>query len=181
MKTLLIYKSRTDFTKRYAEWIAEEAECVLMEFGDITGDELSDYDRIVYGSRIHAGVIDSFKKIKEMFRKSEAKELIVFATGGTPNAASQIIDGIWEKNLSAEELVSIPHFYMQSGICYEKMSLSDKAIMKMAATMMSKKKEKDSYETGFEQAIGSSYDISAKEYADPLINYLKETKSVQEG
>jgi len=62
---------------------------------------------------------------------------------------------------------------MQAGICYEKMALPDKALMKMAAVMMSKKKNKDDYDAGFEQAIKSSYDIVSEEYAQPLIDYLK--------
>lgn len=64
----------------------------------------------------------------------------------------------------------------ESGVCYEKMSFPDKMLMKMAASMLSKKQDKDSFQEGFEQAIKSSYNISAKEYAEPLITYLLEVK-----
>lgn len=66
------------------------------------------------------------------------------------------------------------HFYMQGGICYEKMSFSNKTIMKMMSKVLDKKKNKDSAEKGFAQAIKCSYDIKAKEYAEPLIKYLLE-------
>lgn len=173
-KILIIYKSRTGFTKRYAEMITEEIDCTLIDYKSITATTMSEFDTVVFGSRAHAGMIDGYKKAKEMFQKSAAKKFILFVTGATPNAAEEVIKEFWKQNLSTDELENIPHFYMQSGLNYEKMSLPDKAMMKMAAAMMKKKKEKDSYEREFEQAITSSYDISSKEYIKPLISFLKE-------
>jgi len=135
---------------------------------------MSEFDVVVYGGGLYAGMINGYKKAKEMFEKSSAKKFILFATGGTPNEATKEIEEVWKHNLSAEELESIPHFYMQGGICYEKMSLPDKTIMKMMSKVLNKKKNKDSAEEGFTQAIKSSYDISSKEYAEPLIKCLLE-------
>ena len=174
MKILVTYKSKTGFTKKYAEMIAEEIECSLVDFKAMTAEKMSDYDVVVFGSRLHAGMVDGLKKAKEMFAKSSAKKFVVFATGATPNEATEIVDGVWKNNLSEEELESVPHFYLQSGICYERMPFVDKTIMKMAASMMSKKQDKDEYEEGFEQALKGSFDISSKEYTKPLIDYLVE-------
>lgn len=174
MKILVIYKSKTEFTKRYAEIIAQEVNGMLMDIKEVTVEKMSEYDVVVYGGGLYAGMINGYKKAKEMFDKSTSKQFILFATGGTPNEAIEQIDEVWRNNLSAEELESIPHFYMQGGICYEKMSFSNRAIMKMMSKVLSKKKNKDSAEEGFAQAIKSSYDISSKEYAEPLIKYLLE-------
>ena len=130
MKTLIIYKSKTEFTKWYAEFIAKEVDCNLMDFKEVTTEIMSGYDVVVYGGGLYAGMINGYKKAKKMFEKSSAKRLILFATGGTPNEARKKIDEVWKNNLSAEE--------------------------------------------GFAQAIKSSYDIKAKEYAEPLIKYLLE-------
>lgn len=174
MKILVIYKSKTEFTKKYAEIIAKETDACLTEYKEVTAEKMSEFDVIVYGGGIYAGIINGFKKAKEMFEKSSANKFILFATGGTPNEATKEIEEVWKNNLSTEELKSIPHFYMQGGICYEKMSFPDKTIMKMMSKVLSKKKNKDSTEEGFAEAIKSSYDISAKEYAEPLIKYLLE-------
>lgn len=174
MKILVTYKSKTEFTKRYAEVIAQEVNGMLMDFKEVTVEKMSEFDVVVYGGGLYAGMINGYKKAKEMFEKSSAKKFILFATGGTPNEATKEIEEVWKHNLSAEELESIPHFYMQGGICYEKMSLPDKIIMKMMSKVLNKKKNKDSAEEGFTQAIKSSYDISSKEYAEPLIKYLLE-------
>lgn len=174
MKILVTYKSKTEFTKRYAEIIAKEVNGKLMDFKDVTAEKMSEFDVVVYGGGLYAGMINGYKKAKEMFEKSSAKQFVLFATGGTPNEATKEIDEVWNHNLSADELESISHFYMQGGICYEKMSFPDKTIMKMMSKVLSKKKNKDSAEEGFAQAIKRSYDISSKEYANPLIKYLLE-------
>lgn len=174
MNALVIYKSKTGFTKWYAEFIAKEVNGNLMDFKEVTTEIMSGYDVVVYGGGLYAGMINGYKKAKEMFEKSSANRLILFATGGTPNEATKEIDEVWKNILSAEELQSIPHFYMQGGICYEKMSLSNRTIMKMMSKVLDKRKNKDSTEEGFAQAIKSSYDIKAKKYAEPLIKYLLE-------
>lgn len=174
MKILVTYKSKTDFTKRYAEIIAKEVDGYLADFKEVTVEMMSEYEVVVYGGGLYAGMVNGLKKAKEMFEKSSAKKFMVFATGGTPNAATEEIDVVWKNNLTVDELVSISHFYMQSGICYEKMSFTNRVLMKMMSNVLSKKKNKDSVEEGFSQAIKNSYDISSKEYAAPLIKALLE-------
>lgn len=174
MKILVTYKSKTDFTKRYAEIIAKEVDGYLVDFKEVTAEMMSEYEVVVYGGGLYAGMVNGLKKAKEMFEKSSAKKFMVFATGGTPNVATEEIDVVWKNNLTVDELVSISHFYMQSGICYEKMSFANRVLMKMMSNVLSKKKNKDSVEEGFSQAIKNSYDISSKEYAAPLIKALLE-------
>ena len=107
-----------------------------------------------------------------MFAKSAAKKMVVFVTGATPNEETETIDEVWKVNLTEEEMESVPHFYMQSGLCYEKMSFPDKTLMKLLANMLSKKENKSNAELGQEQAIKNSHNISDEKYAKPLIEYL---------
>lgn len=176
MKILVTYKSKTEFTKWYAEEIAREVGGELLDFKEATVDKMSEFDVVVYGGGLYAGMINGFKKAKEMFGKSSAKRMVVFATGGTPNEATEKIDEVWKVNLSEAEREAIPHYYMQGGICYEKMSFPNRTLMKMMANMLSKNQNKDDAEAGFEQAIKNSYNISSEKYAEPLIRYLLEGK-----
>lgn len=174
-KIIIIYKSSTGFTKKYAEMIAGEIECTLADFKIVTAEMLSGYNTVVFGSRAHAGMIDGFKKATDLFCKSQADKFILFVTGATPNDSAEIIEEFWKQNLSREQLSEIPHFYMQSGLCYEKMSFFDKLMMKAATVMIKKKKDKSPSDKAFEQAIASSYDISSKAYIEPLVSFLKGT------
>lgn len=173
-KILLIYKSSTGFTKRYAEWIADETGAALLEYQKRTLSEMAKYDIVIFGSRAHAGRIDGLQAIRDCFPKSGARKLILFVTGAMPNTAEDVVEAFWKQNLTEEEFATAPHFYMQGGLCYERMSVIDRLMMKAAAAMMKRKKDKNAQDLAFEQAIRSSYDISSKEYARPLISYLKE-------
>lgn len=167
---LTVYKSTTGFTRKYAEIIGEALSCTVMDYRSVTAETLSEYDTVVFGSRAHAGMFDGYKKMRGMFRESGAKHLVLFMTGATPNTAEEIVAELWKQNLSADELAQIPHFYMQAGLCRERLPFVDKMMLKAAAVMLKKKKDKGDEEKAFEKAISESYDISDRKYAEPLIS-----------
>ena len=175
-KILVCYKSVTGFTKQYAEMIAEEIDCTLMNFKDVTLETISQYDTVVFGGRCYAGSVDGLKKAKELITKGDVKTFVVFATGATPNAAEEMIQSAWEKNFTPDELHNIPHFYMQGGLRYEKMPFIERLMMKIFAAVMKNKKDKTDADKEFEQVISNSYDISSKAYIEPLVSFLKERK-----
>ncbi|MDO5147648.1 MAG: flavodoxin domain-containing protein [Eubacteriales bacterium] len=173
MKIKLVYKSKSGFTKQYAEWIAQETGCELIPEKAANISDVKGCDVLVYGSRMHAGRVDGLSQARKLFAGSGAKHFIVFATGGMPCSAVETVEEMWKNNLTAEELESIPHFYMQAGICYEKLGLVDKAMMKMAASMMAKQAEKNPMEAQIVKAVQGSYDISDKQYIVPLVGFLR--------
>lgn len=64
----------------------------------------------------------------------------------------------------------IPHFYMQSGLNYEKMNLVEQILMKAFAKIMDKKVGKGSVSS-------TSFDVSSKEYIVPLIQCVREREN----
>lgn len=172
-KTIVIYKSSTGFTKRYADAISKELNATLVAYKDATAELMSGCHTVVFGSRAHAGRIDGFPKIKNMFQKSSARKLALFVTGAMPATAESTIEEFWAQNLTDKERKNMPHFYLPGGLCYEKMSRTDKWMMRAAAAMMKRKKDKTAQDLEFEQAISGSYDISDMSYAKPLIACLK--------
>lgn len=171
-KIIIVYKSSTGFTRKYSEMIGSEIGCPFADHRSVTAEMLSEYDIVVFGSRAHAGTIDGYQKAKKLFQKSGARKFVLFVTGATPNEAEAVIREFWKQNLTPDELAEIPHFYMQSGLCYEKMAFSDRLMMKAAALMLKKKKDKDASDEAFQQAIASSYDISSETYIEPLVSFL---------
>ena len=130
MRVIVIHKSKTGFTKRYAEWIAEELKCDILDYKNLSRSSIAEYDFVIYGSRVHAGKIDGIKKIKALFSDNEMSKLIIFATGATPLEVEDVINTIWKSNFSNEELKIISHFYMQGGLNYEilRMNILKKSI-----------------------------------------------------
>ena len=166
---LVVYKSVTGFTKQYAQWIAEELDCSILDFKEVSAKTLSEYKVIIFGGRFHAGFVDGLKKTKEIFEKSSATRLIVFATGAPPDTETAMIEEAWKNNFTPDESKRISHFYMQSGLRYKKMPLGDKLMLKAFSAMVKRKKDKTEYEKAMERALENSYDLSSKEYIKPLI------------
>ena len=55
MSTVVVYSSQTGFTKRYAEWLAEELGCQVVSLGDEPRFDASGFDVVVLGGWLHAG------------------------------------------------------------------------------------------------------------------------------
>ena len=115
-KILVIYKSTTGFTKRYAQMLSKEVACTLAPYKSATPELMSAYETVVFGSRAHAGRIDGYPRIKEMYKKSSARKFALFVTGAMPAAAEDTISAFWAQNLPGNELQKVPHFYMPGGL-----------------------------------------------------------------
>ena len=172
-KIIIVYKSSTGFTKRYAQFIAKRLNCAIADFKSVTPQLLSQYQSVIFGSRAHAGTIDSLPKARKLFEKSAIRPIALFVTGAMPSDMEETIQQFWQQNLTTDELQKLPHFYMPGGLCYEKMSIIDKLMMKAFTEMLKKKKDKTDAEKELERVIQKSYDISSKEYIEPLITHLK--------
>ncbi len=171
-RILILYKSKTGFTKRYAEMIAAETGGTAMEFKEAGTGIFSSYDQVLFGSRMHAGRIDGLENARKLFQENGVKLAALFVTGAMPNTEARTIAEMWKNNLKAEELSVLPHFYMQSGLCYEKMGIFDRMMMKVFVFMMKHKKESSPDEKHFAEIIASSYDISSKDYIRPLVECM---------
>lgn len=175
-KILVTYKSVTGFTENYARMIKDELDCELIPFKNISSEKMAEFEIVIFGGRFHAGKVEGLDEARKLFKESRSKYFIVFATGATPNSSEEIINDMWKNNFSEDELRETAHFYMQSGLRYEKMPFLDKMMMKVFAAIVKRKKDKSEYEKVFENSISASHDISSKEYIEPLINYLKTIK-----
>lgn len=171
MKTIVIYNSQTGFTKRYAQWIAEEinADCVELSIAKKT--DLDSYDAIVFGGWAVAGSISKLKWFKNNISKWSNKKLIAFCVGASPIENPEIEEAL-PKNFTADELEVVRWFYLPGGLDYEKMSLKSRAMMKMFVKMLKAKKNKTQDDLNQIKMVSSSYDISDIKYIEPIIDYL---------
>ena len=172
MKILLVYKTKTGFTKRYVDWIAEEIPCKKINLQKIDTIEIDNYDIIIYGAGMHATKINGLKKFKKKVRNLSKQRIIVFATGASP-CTKKIVDIIKENNFTDKEKIDISFYYFNSGLNYEKMGFLDKTIMKTYSKILQLKRKKSKLEQGTNSAILTSYDYSKKEQIKPLTSYLR--------
>lgn len=168
MNAIVIYRSKTGFTKRYAEWIAAALGCEALDWKAAQSKELAGYDTLIYGGWCHAGSIMGLKKF---LQKAEPlkKNLVVFATGASP-AENPDIEESMKKNFTPEQWGNIKAFYFPGGLNYEAMGAVDRALM-AAFRAMVKKQEGESSQ--MYQMLCKSYDLTEEKYIQPLVECCK--------
>ena len=83
MKIIILYKSISGFTEKYAKWIAKELGGDIKKQSEVNQKFLEKYDLIIYGGSLHASGIIGLKRINFLFTKLKNKKLIVFAVGAS--------------------------------------------------------------------------------------------------
>ena len=99
MKTIVIYKSKTGFTKKYAEWIAEDLSADIFDVSKVTINMLTEYDTMIYGGSLYAVGINGVKFITQNINKLKDKKVVVFATGASPSR-EEAVNEVRNKNFT---------------------------------------------------------------------------------
>ena len=82
-------KKVLDFKLEQYTFSGASGDVTAFVFKEVTSEKMSEFDIVVFGGGLHAGIVNGLKKAKEMFKNSSAKSFIVFVTGGTPNEAKE--------------------------------------------------------------------------------------------
>ena len=172
MRTIVIYNSQTGFTKRYAQWIAEETGADCLELSSAKKKNLSAYEAIIFGSWACAGGISKLGWFKGNIDKWADKKLIAFCVGGSP-ADSPEVGPALKQNFKEPEFKNVNVFYCPGGFNYEKMSAPSRLMMKMFIKTLKSKKDKTEAEQEMIKMISASYDISDKKYIEPILECLR--------
>ena len=165
-KIIVLYRSKTGFSKRYAEWIAEDLACECRPIKGVKLDDLKDYGLVIYGAGVYAGMIAGAGKIKNWMEKSPDKIWIVFATGATPPKEGYE-ELVFKTNFRKGESRPAHFYYFLAGINYEKMGFFSRVLMKWFSSMSAKK-------TGTDQpAKPASVDLANRDYIKDLLCYVR--------
>lgn len=173
MKTVVIYKSKTGFTRKYAEWISEELSADLFDASKINIDMLTKYDTIIYGGSLYAVGIIGIKLITKNIDKLKDKKVVVFATGASP-LRDDVISNIIDKNFTLQDQKYIKFFYLRGGFNYGKLNPFDKFLMNMLKWKIKIKKQErlSPDEIGMLNVYDKPVDFTQKKYIDQILTYV---------
>lgn len=170
MKTLVIYSSKTGFTQRYAQWLAEDLNCDCVPYRDREKVDLDQYQTVAFGSGCYIGKIDKLGWLKKQLPRLRGKRVAVFFTGAMPPDAPDV-HRLERENFTPQELERLRPFYLQGGLNYEAMGIVDRILMagfrKMLKSHADSPKEKVML-----QNIQQSFDKTDREKLKPLEDYL---------
>ncbi|MBC2578850.1 flavodoxin domain-containing protein [Clostridium sp. DJ247] len=175
MKTVVIYKSKTGFAKKYAEWIAEELSADIFEFSKVTTNMLTSYDTVIYGGSLYAVGINGVKLITQNLDKLKGKKVVVFATGASPSR-EEVISEVRNKNFTSEQQKYIRFFYLRGGFDYSKLKPFDKVLMTLLKWKIKWKIKGKKKSTPDERGMLTIYDkptdFTRKKNIDEIITYV---------
>ena len=169
MKTAVVYRSVSGFTKKYAEWISEELQWDLYPLSECSRNILMKYDAVIYGGPLHAAGIAGLKSFKKMLKNNDDFKVAVFACGASP-PDEKVLEEVKKRNFSEAELELIPFHYLRGGFDFSKLNLINKFLMSIMKKMLQKKKERTEEEQDMLDSYDNPVDFTEREQIKPLIN-----------
>ncbi|MBU3092847.1 flavodoxin domain-containing protein [Clostridium sp. CM028] len=175
MKVVVIYKSKTGFTKQYAEWIAEELSADIFDVSNVATNIVAAYDIVIYGGSLYAVGINGVKYITKNLDILKDKKVIIFATGASPSS-QEAIDEVRNTNFTPGEQKHIQFFYLRGGFNYSKLKPFDKVLMTLLKWKMQMKvkmkKDLTPDERGMLACYDKPVDFTRKKNIDKIITYV---------
>jgi menaquinone-dependent protoporphyrinogen IX oxidase len=172
MRTLVIYRSISGFTKKYAEWIAQELNADIHDAKNFDAAFFSNYDLVVFGGSLHAVGINGIKIVKQNLPSLKNKKIVVFAVGASPSR-KEILEEVKNKNFILEQQQNIAFYYLRGGFNYNKLDRLNKVIMALFKVRIALKKKQTSDEIGMLAAYAKPIDCTKKENIAEIVEYAK--------
>ena len=167
MKIIVVYKSKTGFSKQYAQWIQTSLNCDILSLDKVK--TLEGYDLVIYGAGLMAGKMNGLKDFKQYIK---GQKTIIYATGAVSKDAIEVVEKIKNDNLSGK---SVPFYYFEAGLDYEKLGFFSKKMLKMIYHSLKKKTDKTAEEIGMMEAIAHSHNYAKQSDILLLIETVKQS------
>lgn len=167
MKTIVVYESKTGFTRQYALWIAERCGCKTIEAKKLTAQTLRSYERVVFGGWVMGNSIVGLDKLLAL----NPANAVIFAVGSSPQT-EEVEKAIREAN----NLANTPFFYLEGGFRFDELPLLFRIMLKTIKRVVSKKENQTEQEKHMAKILGTSFDHSDKKQIELLSAFLNQNR-----
>lgn len=159
---IIVYESKTGFTKRYADMLAEKTGLKAYRVGELTA-AMKD-EEIIFLGWMKVGKVQGLKKLK----KNNVKAV---CASGTARAAEPDEETIIARN----NIKGIPLFYLRGG-CLPLRDLKgmDKIMMSMFLKMLKGRKDKDEKIEESIKNIEYGFDGVREENLEPVLKWMND-------
>jgi menaquinone-dependent protoporphyrinogen IX oxidase len=176
MNILVVYKSLSGFTEKYAKWIAEDLQATCIELQHVRSNMIDENTIIVFGGSLHAIGINGYKHLKKIIKNCRYKELILFAVGASPKKVG-IENELIAANFKTKEEKENHLFYLRGGFDYSKLDIWNKMLMTLLKIKI--KSKTANKRTGDESGMLASYekplDATRRENVNDIVLYIRQT------
>lgn len=178
MKAIVVYKSKTGFARKYAEWISEETGADIFDASEdeITVENLKAYDAVIYGGGVYAAGINGINGFLRHLPVLNGKKVAVFAVGVSP-PGDRVTAKLLDTNFNAQQQETLRFFYFRGGFNFHKLLFFDKvmmSLMKFSIQWKAKRgKDLTSEEKGMLKVLAEPADFTDREQARELVDFVK--------
>ncbi len=174
MNTIVIYKSKYGGTKKYAQWIAEELNCEVIDAKKIKIEDILKYDTIIYGGGLYAEIINGVHILTKNTDKLKDKKIAVFTTGLTPTDCREYYDKmVIEKNFKDGLPENVRVFNYLGKMVVSELSLVHRTALKSLKKIMQGKENPTDMEKLLIELCDADGDFCNKEAIVDLIEYVR--------
>ena len=173
LKAAVLYRSKTGFTKKYAEWIAEDLSIDAYNLDDVRNlsELLQGKDTLVFGGGLYAIGINGLKKLLADESMRDIRNVFVFCTG-LSLGSDDVKREIYENNIKGVEKLNVKLYYYRGGFDFRKLNLMDKLLMRLLKLKIEMKKKRSplaSDELGMLAVFNRQVDFTDRELTRKLV------------
>lgn len=158
---IIVYESKTGFTKKYADMLAAKTKLKTFRVKDIS--KVKKEEEILFLGWMKVGKIQGLDKLQ----KYNVKAVCGSGTGRTAEPDTETV-------IARNKLEHIPFFYLRGG-CYPLKEIKgmDKIMLSMFVKMLKSRKDKDEKTAEAISIIEHGFDGVKEENLKPVLEWLK--------
>jgi len=158
---VIVYESKTGFTKKYADMLAEKTKLRSFHVKELS--KVSKDEEIIFLGWMKVGRLQGLEKVRKY-------NVIVVCGSGTARTAEPSTESVIARN----KIEGTPFFYLRGGcLPLNKLKGLDKFLMSMFVKMLKSRKDKDEELEEAIVNIENGFDGVKEENLKPLLAWLK--------
>ncbi|HEY8421105.1 MAG TPA: flavodoxin domain-containing protein [Thermoclostridium sp.] len=157
---VIVYESKTGFTKKYADMLAAKTGLKAFRVKDIS--KVSPDEEIIFLGWMKVGKIQGLDKIRKY-------NIAAVCGSGTGRTAEPDVETILARN----NIKNIPFFYLRGGcLPLKEIKGMDRILLSMFVRMLKRRKDKDERTEESISIIENGFDGVEEENLQPLLEWL---------
>lgn len=162
LKGIVLYRTTYGSTEEYAGWIANKTGYKMESMQTFDTAEINNYDVIILGSNIIAGMLRGAKWIKKNWSLLNSKKVFLYTVGGLAEDGPERMKTL-AASLDKGIIEAITIFHFRGRVNNAELKPLHRAIVKMVSRSSKEKKQASSF---------SNFDYVNKDFILPLLARL---------
>lgn len=162
LKGIVLYRTTYGSTQEYAGWIANKTGYKMESMQEFDTAEIENYDVIILGSNIIAGMLRGAKWIKKNWALLSSKKVFLYTVGGLDEKGPERMKTL-STSLSNEIIEAITIFHFRGRVNSAELKPLHRAVVKMVSRSPKEKNQASSF---------GNFDYVNKDYILPLLARL---------